>query len=172
MRKISSMFSLSNFERYTQFVADCIIYHSIFWIKSRSLFEYSDRTFFHVMGATEEQIGDRKAGGRLLSIWTDETEKNTLSRFLNPPFLFLVQFIDHHVSCRHLTPRFARCSVCGLYLWEQESPEFSQCRSLYGGDSWKSDTSHFASLGPSQTGCIRRRRKLRIFPSPRAYIEE
>ena len=39
--------------------------------------------------------------------------------------------------------------------------------SLYGGDSQKSDT----SLLTSPTGRIRSKRKLGIFPSPRAYIE-
>ena len=44
--------------------------------------------------------------------------------------------------------------------------------SLYGGDSWKNDHSHLASLNASPTDCVRRSRKLGIFPSPRAFIEE
>ena len=72
--------------------------------------------------------------------------------------------------------------ICGLCLREQDRPEFSQSLNL--GESlkifqvpeliWrrqKSDSSHFASLGASPTGCIRRKRKLGIFTSPRVYIK-
>ena len=99
-----------------------------------------------------------------------------------------------HVSYLHLTPRFAR----GLCLRAQECPKIFSVpeprgrfenflsprayiegeRSEYfqvPGPLWrrqKCGASNLVSLGASPICCIRRRRKLGFFPSPRPYMEE